>query len=279
MVTVTRVAIGLKSSGKVAWLAPGPAASWDRMLAAGCPAGEITDAGRTYAEQVELFTSRYTTSYARSAKRDRRLWQGRTYWRLPGVASAATPGESNHETGTALDLAGATLAWVRAHGAPFGWICDLVPAEPWHVTFLASSVRVHVPDPVAVPPLPATPRTIDTPEELEMTSFITEALTDAYITECGRDPDPEGLRFRRLRIATGTSTLRSEIADIDVSTESNRWAVHGLYLKLLGRDGSVPEWDGWIARVDAGDVDQKLDRLTALIAASPEAHAFAAKKG
>lgn len=124
------------------WLDAPAAASYLRMVADGCPSG-ITSAGRTNAEQVDIFLSRYTTNYAASSKKDRRVWQGRTYWRLAGVASAANPGTSNHEDGRALDLPDAPEAWVRAHGAAYGWIADRVPGEPWHVEYRPTAQQLE----------------------------------------------------------------------------------------------------------------------------------------
>lgn len=110
----TRVTIGTKRSGRTAWLEPGAAAAYQRMLAAGMPAGCITDAGRTYEEQEALW---------------------RAYLRGELVAYAAYPGTSSHETGRALDLAEPARSWVRSHGADFGWMKDRVRREPWHMEY------------------------------------------------------------------------------------------------------------------------------------------------
>lgn len=167
MATITTIAPGH-------WLDTAPAASYARMRADGCPAG-ITDAGRTNAEQIALFTDRYTTNYAASAKFDRRVWQGRTYWRKPGCDSAATPGESKHETGRALDLPAAAAAWVRAYGAPYGWIADLVPGEWWHFEF--EDVRVTYPTPA-----PATAQEDDmTPEQDNLLRHIVAMLGEVPV--------------------------------------------------------------------------------------------------
>lgn len=111
---LSMVAIGAKSNGKSAWLDAPAAESYKRMLAAGCPAGGITDAGRTNAEQWEM-------------------WQLYLAGKLK--ATAAYPGTSKHETGRALDLDDGALAWVRAWGKPFGWIPDRVANEPWHLEY------------------------------------------------------------------------------------------------------------------------------------------------
>lgn len=113
------------------------AASYLRARAAGLPAG-ITSAWRSPAEQEALFRARYTTNYAASAKKDPRVWQGRTWWRRIGADAAAPPGApySRHETGLALDLpAGGPREWMTAHGAAYGWIAGRVAGEPWHFEY------------------------------------------------------------------------------------------------------------------------------------------------
>jgi hypothetical protein len=113
---VLTVTIGTKTSGRVAWLEAGAGASYARMRAAGCPAGGITDAGRTNAEQWAL-------------------WRAYKAGRLH--ATAAYPGTSKHETGRALDLSGTALAWVRAHGVTYGWMHDRIKNELWHCEYEA----------------------------------------------------------------------------------------------------------------------------------------------
>lgn len=107
----------MKTNGRSAWLDAPAADSYRRMIAAGCPEGGITDAGRTYYEQAELY---------------------RLYLAGKLKATAAKPGTSKHETGRALDLDGAARAWVRTHGAAYGWMKDRVKNEPWHVEYEAA---------------------------------------------------------------------------------------------------------------------------------------------
>lgn len=156
---VEQVHIGTTSYGRH-WLESLAAASWFRMVGDGCPAGGVTDAGRTQQEQVDVFLRYFTTSYAASAKHDPRVWGGVTYWRRPGRPSAATPGsvQARHTYGRALDLNGATKAWVRSHGHRYGWVKDLVRGEDWHMEYqplrdvqLTRSVTVVRPPVVAAP--------------------------------------------------------------------------------------------------------------------------------
>ncbi len=112
------VIIGTQTAagGGYAWLAPGPAASWTRMLATGMPAGGITEAGRTRERQIEVYND---------------FLAGRLQ------ATAAKPGTSRHETGRAIDVqtASATQAWLIANAAEHGWTRPLLHApkpEAWH---------------------------------------------------------------------------------------------------------------------------------------------------
>lgn len=227
------------------------------------PAGGITDAGRTYAEQLGLFLARYTTNYEASSKRDRRWFQGKNWWRKVGVASAATPGYSKHETGRALDLAGSARDWARTHGKAYGWIADLVRDEPWHLEYQSVyDKRASGPPPVPPVTVPE-PTTPPAPQhfdiwELEMTSFIEDALAAAYRAETGRDPSRAELDPRLIMIALSPDPmagLRAQITEIDASTESARYFVRTQYETVLGRPGSLPEWDTWINLVGGGDVD------------------------
>lgn len=98
------------------WLEAGAAASYLRARAAGLPAG-VTDAGRTNAEQWDV-------------------WRDYLAGRLK--ATAAYPGTSKHEKGNALDLPEPARAWMRAHGAEYGWVKDRVANEPWHFEYDAT---------------------------------------------------------------------------------------------------------------------------------------------
>ena len=59
--------------------------------------------------------------------------------RLPGVASAACPGTSNHGWGLAVDIyavgAEGRLEWLLDNAARFGWSWEL-QSEPWHIRYV-----------------------------------------------------------------------------------------------------------------------------------------------
>jgi hypothetical protein len=126
------------------WLRADAAESYERIRLAGCPAG-ITSAGRSYAEQVYLYTSRYSQV---NTGVDHGYWDGKDWWRKPDVIGyVAIPGTSTHETGLSLDLPEPARAWVREHGAAYGWIKDTVNNEPWHMTYFPTRDE-HTEDPM-----------------------------------------------------------------------------------------------------------------------------------
>lgn len=139
------------------------------MLAAGCPTGGITDAGRTYAEQKAIYDQ---------WKREVVLPVSQRRYK----ATAAKPGTSKHETGRALDLAGAALAWVRAHGREYGWLADRVKGEPWHVEYHAAYDK-HA----GKAPATATPATPE-PEEAPLMRTIGHPDRGGWLVGPGFEP-------------------------------------------------------------------------------------------
>lgn len=92
-------------------------------------------------------------------------------------ATAAYPGTSKHETGRALDLSGAALEWVRAHGAAYGWLSDRVKGERWHVEYHPAY------DQHATPTTPPATAPAPTPQEDDMRHLwhYTSADPDLFI--------------------------------------------------------------------------------------------------
>ena len=103
-----------RRNGKPAWLRDDAARSYEHMKRLGMPKDCVSDAGRTYAEQAEMY----------------RLYRE---GKLP--ATAARPGTSLHETGIALDVAEPARTWVRQRGREHGWVKDKVRNEPWHMEY------------------------------------------------------------------------------------------------------------------------------------------------
>ena len=138
---MTLVDPALKASG-AGYLVPEVAVRWQSLQQAAKAAGytlTMTGAYRTLAQQVELFTERYTLEHT---GREPRTYKGKTYWLKPGNAMVASPGTSNHGWGCAIDMAlqvgGGVVAvtakyvqWAAgvavAHG--FSW----EDSEPWHI--------------------------------------------------------------------------------------------------------------------------------------------------
>lgn len=119
-----------RRTGRPAWLSPLAAAAYEACRRDGMPGGCVSDAGRTYAEQEAMYAD---------------------YLAGKLTATAARPGTSKHETGTAIDLAEPARAWMRARGGSYGWIADRVANEPWH---FEHDGRVLTPAPIAPPPAP-----------------------------------------------------------------------------------------------------------------------------
>jgi len=116
----------------------GAGASLARAIAAGCPAGGINDAYRSYAEQVTMFLSRYRIQWTgRGIYGDVRWWKGKRYVRTSGLGMAAIPGTSTHGIGLAIDFAYQQRTWLRVHGAAYGWV-NTIRSEPWHWEYQAN---------------------------------------------------------------------------------------------------------------------------------------------
>lgn len=109
---------------------------------------------RTYEAQVALFISRY--SLTPTGTDESKVWNGKTYYRRPGVATAAVPGTSNHGWGLAVDAAlridgkvfsitadpdgpiRSGLGWLLKHADSYGFSWEL-QSEPWHIRYYTGS--------------------------------------------------------------------------------------------------------------------------------------------
>lgn len=129
------------------------ARAWVALCAAAHAAGHtlkatsLNDSYRPYAVQESLFRTRYSTTAI--AGRPTKQWQGKTWWLRAGMATAATPGTSNHGWGLAVDIGDeldgdpgteaittATVNWLAANAATYGWSAEL-QEEPWHWRYWA----------------------------------------------------------------------------------------------------------------------------------------------
>jgi len=120
---------------------------------------------RSFQEQLNLFLSRYEpvslTIYAATSSSNRKKWDdalkyghGSVYWRKRLIngrypATAATPGNSNHGWGLALDIAeeydsdsapdpirNVFVNWLISNAHRFGVSAEL-DSEPWHWRYVA----------------------------------------------------------------------------------------------------------------------------------------------
>ncbi len=60
---------------------------------------------RTYSQQLAMFNDRYSTTDTGRVPQVTRIWQGKKYYLKPGKAPCATPGNSDHGWGLAIDVA------------------------------------------------------------------------------------------------------------------------------------------------------------------------------
>ena len=103
---------------------------------------------RSYMSQVDLFKRRYTLTYSpvKNTTTQSRTWNGQRWWKLRGVAAAATPGTSNHGWGLAIDTALGThpkdakpitpaLGWLVENAPEYGFSWEL-KSEPWHIRYV-----------------------------------------------------------------------------------------------------------------------------------------------
>jgi LAS superfamily LD-carboxypeptidase LdcB len=60
---------------------------------------------RTYAVQLAMFKDRYSTTDGGRVPQVTRIWEGTKYYLKPGKSPCATPGNSDHGWGLAIDVA------------------------------------------------------------------------------------------------------------------------------------------------------------------------------
>ncbi len=225
---------------------------------------QLNDAYRDYDRQVALFTERYQTTWCEHApgKVDRRWWDGRWWYRKPGMDAAAVPGTSNHGRGDTIDVAGlggfdsvryaqfaavATEAgWDNAEGRAVGeyWHWQHFPGRDHHAGAGATSTSNARP----------------TNDEEDLVSVDAERmLLLTYKQETGRQADDRGLYGWLRAIVAGQITLEQAVEKIDGSDESNVWEVKGLYAQVFGasRNTTADEARWWIGHV-GGQTDVKL---------------------
>ncbi len=191
------------------------AASWTRMLQAGMPAGHLRSGYRTLAQQA------YEVAAMNA-----------------GLTPAAAPvGTSQHGEGLAADVDEPARTWVRTWGAPYGWVIDRVPGEPWHVEYDITRDR-HL-TPTTPPPPPPAPRP---PLEDDMRGLI-EALYRARLGRPGSDAEIDAWT---ISAATGNATAPVLVATFD-SSRAEPATVVAAFHDYLGRAPGQPEIAAWLA--------------------------------
>lgn len=98
---------------------------------------QIWDAYRSLSEQVSILKKYY---YAVSGGRGGgdRSYGGVTYRKRAGLPAAASPGHSNHGTGTAIDIHSTGIQnWFKNNGRNYGWTWDegRKLGESWHFVY------------------------------------------------------------------------------------------------------------------------------------------------
>jgi len=150
----------LKQVGPSGWLEVTAARAWAALVAAAARDGFAltwTYGGtyRTYQQQHDLFMRRYTPDFVagRNTTASSRTFNGRRWYKLLGVAAAASPGTSNHGWALAIDCAldldlsdgvgpddatwiGPALDWMLANVEQYGFSWEL-QSEPWHIRYVA----------------------------------------------------------------------------------------------------------------------------------------------
>jgi LAS superfamily LD-carboxypeptidase LdcB len=143
--------ISVDTNGSVATLVRPAAAAWVALCAAAKADGHILlpySSYRSYEKQKALFLARYSTAY--KANTDRKVWEGKTWYRHTGATTAA-PGTSNHGWGLAVDVRvkrngssipidDAAVAWLVENEERFGFSHE-IQSEPWHIRYWAGDTR------------------------------------------------------------------------------------------------------------------------------------------
>lgn len=107
---------------------------------------------RSYSQQLALFNDRYSTKDMGRTPQVTRIWQGKVYYLKPGKAPCATPGNSDHGWGLAIDAANcyegsALLTWLLGDGfmtceaLKYGFTWAVADSknpnfEPWHLQYV-----------------------------------------------------------------------------------------------------------------------------------------------
>lgn len=242
----------------------------------------ITQGYRSYAQQVALFTERYTRTYLPG--RPSKIWNGTRWYQRPGTAVAAVPGTSNHGDGEAIDYdlnAPGSLTWLTKNGPKYGWrrpawtfIAGMI--EPWHweaIFVLVSNPGPTVPTVPTVPTIPDIPdinplEDDDMPVVVQAPGFGKAVLDGGRLLGIGDSATVDGFN------SAGVKTVPVSDRDFErwAQADSDTWILYnperGYAVWSGGRGiglGSKALVDQWVAKgAEQLTVDQAadFDRLT-----------------
>lgn len=236
-------------------LLPGTAAAWAAVrteVAARfgwTPAltGDL-DAYRPYATQEALFRARYspTPLLGRPTKK----WLGRLWWLRPGMATAATPGTSNHGLGITVDVTGLggftgtrygqwsqvarAHGWSNTEGRSIG--------EAWHWTFTGNPEPISHTIPAGtitdVPTLTPLVPLIPTVQEDDMLNLIIWCYRELV----GREPSVDEVQSW---IATSSGWTPAQVLAGFTGADAEPVSVVKAFRDYLGREPGPSEVTGW----------------------------------
>lgn len=216
---------------------------------------------RTYDQQVALFRARFVPYDTGTGVK--RTWQGQTWWKLPGVALAATPGTSNHGLGLADDIAeqddqdpelesidDVTLQWLKDNAGDFGFALDL-HSERWHWHWYNRDSL--------------TERTV---EVLDAAGVVIEDLTDFKFVVPNSTPTPPPTQTQELMMsAFNILAKRKENGSFWAGNGYGRIWVNGVDFNaniINASERVINAADGTLIKVDPANPRKAWDQVTAL---------------
>jgi len=209
-------------------LRPGPAAAWEVLRRAvfaaygwyPTPTG-ISDAYRSYAVQESIFRARYTTSYL--AGRPTKRWQGRTWYLLPGKATAATPGTAYRGLVITVDITGlggftgTRYLQLAAVAVPLGWSNTEGRSigEAWHWNYTGPVEDTSNPgDSTGTVPDGPNTNPIAPPEEVDLDATQAKQLAESHTMLSNLQAAFGGMQASQADTSDSVLKLRRELARI-----------------------------------------------------------------
>lgn len=209
-------------------LSPEAAASWFRMVRDGMPTGGVTSSTRSLSRQWDLYNNRGEDGWPRYAAHP---LESKHVWR---------PADKRDRGARALDVDGATRAWLIRHGEKYGWHRPFATVEPWHFEYLQATDKMEDDMPTAK-------------------EIVTELLGTKIDTSKGQraSVDRPSVTVAKALTDAATGGLRAwkDLPRLEAELEATRAAVVAL-AKSNGLDPKTAE------RVIARAVDDALAGIT-----------------